>query len=491
MPRKIRLRKEPNLAVKLRAYSHQKEAFESIKNLEYAAVFHEQGLGKTKIAIDLMMHWLKKDILDTVLIIVKKSLVKNWLDELSIHSYIVPRLLTQNRNKNYYVLNSPSRVILTHFEVIRTEISRLTLFAKTRSLGAIVDESAKIKNPHSKLTRCFLKLGPFLLRKVILTGTPVANRPYDLWSQIYFLDGGESLGEDFSSFKAEFDLTSKLRINSSARDSFESNIGEVFAKIESFSVRETKDSGVIALPDKEIRTIETEWETIQREIYLNIRDQMRAVVVSHGIPRIDESQAILKRLLRLVQVASNPRLIDESYTQLPGKFPYVLDLVQECVDSKEKCIIWTSFRDNVEWLASQLTPFGPEFVHGGLHQGKRNRAISAFKSNDHTKVLIATPGSAKEGLTLTEANHVIFYDRQFSLDDYLQAQDRIHRISQEKRCFVNNLVMKESIDQWVDILLQEKHLAARLAQGDIDLDEYRAAMTYDFDEMLHDVLNIK
>ena len=96
---------------------------------------------------------------------------------------------------------------------------------------------------------------------------------------------------------------------------------------------------------------------------------------------------------------------------------------------------------------------------------------------------MATPGAAKEGLTLTVANHVIFYDRSFSLDDYLQAQDRIHRISQEKPCFVHNLIMEDSVDEWIDVLLHAKEIAAQLAQGDISLDYYKSQMSYDFGEI--------
>jgi SNF2 family DNA or RNA helicase len=103
-------------------------------------------------------------------------------------------------------------------------------------------------------------------------------------------------------------------------------------------------------------------------------------------------------------------------------------------------------------------------------------------------VLIATPGSAKEGLTLTVANNAIFYDRSFSLDDYLQAQDRIHRISQQKTCHVYNLIMKDSIDEWVDVLLAAKGAAAKLVQNDISLEEYRRTMSYEFGRVLREIL---
>ena len=67
----------------------------------------------------------------------------------------------------------------------------------------IIDESTKIKNPDSKLTKDFFEIAPLLTRKVIMTGTPVANRPYDMWAQIFFLDNGESLGRNFSEFKTQ------------------------------------------------------------------------------------------------------------------------------------------------------------------------------------------------------------------------------------------------------------------------------------------------
>jgi len=206
------------------------------------------------------------------------------------------------------------------------------------------------------------------------------------------------------------------------------------------------------------------------------------------MPIEEDAEEILKRLLRLVQIASNPRLVDESYSFEPGKFASLKDIVENICGRGEKCIIWSSFTDNVDWLAEEFSSFGPCKVHGKMGIGQRDRTIEKFLSNENNKVLIATPGAAKEGLTLTVANHVIFYDRSFSLDDYLQAQDRIHRISQKKTCYVYNLIMKDSIDEWVDILLQSKHLAAQLAQGDISLEYYRTQMSYDFGLLIKNIL---
>ena len=323
-----------------------------------------------------------------------------------------------------------------------------------------------------------------------MSGLPVANRPYDIWSQIYFLDRGEHLGESFSEFKNNHDLTNTLEDDEVLKEIFENYLSNIWESIADFSIRETKKSSGIELPRKTINIIYTDWEHNQFELYRRIQQEFSAIVIKEGIPTEDASDDLLKRLLRLVQVASNPALVDESYTNNPGKLQYLEDLVDDILRNKEKCIIWSSFTDNVDFLHEFFQAYGACKVHGKLSYDQRNQAIDKFKENKDNKILVATQGSAKEGLTLTVANHTIFYDRTFSLDDYLQSQDRIHRISQTKPCFVHNLIMQDSIDEWVDVLLTAKHLAAQLAQGDITLDYYRSKISYEFGVIIKEILNI-
>ncbi|MFA6134542.1 MAG: DEAD/DEAH box helicase [Phycisphaerae bacterium] len=490
MGQHIRLRKEPNLAAKHTAFAYQLEAATAVRDLEYAAIFHEQGLGKTKIAVDVLLYWLEKKIVDTVLIVVKKGLVRNWQKELASHTFIVPKLLTQSHKANFFVFNAPARVVLTHYEVLKGEKERMKLFLKTRDVGVILDESAKIKNPDSELTSAFLDLSPLFKRRIIMTGTPVANRPYDVWAQVHFLDGGTSLGQDFPEFRRKADLSNTLAHDPDAQERFEDCIEGIFDRISPFSVRETKNSGIISLPEKVIETVSTAWETHQHELYRQIRSELRAVVVRDGLPTEDRAEDVLKRLLRLVQIASNPHLVDASYSAEPGKLLPLTDLVERISRSGEKAIVWTSFTDNVDWLAKTLRGYGTVKVHGKLTIEERNRAIDKFQAAPDVRLLMATPGAAKEGLTLTVANHVIFYDRGFSLDDYLQAQDRIHRISQKRTCHVHNLVMEDSVDEWVDVLLHSKQMAAQLAQGDVSLEYYKSQMSYAFGDVLKSILDM-
>ena len=69
-------------------------------------------------------------------------------------------------------------------------------------------------------------------------------------------------------------------------------------------------------------------------------------------------------------------------------------------------------------------------------------------------------------MTLTQATHVVYYDRSLSLDDYEQSQDRIHRISQTRTCHVHRIIALDTVDEWVETLLDVKKAAAAVAQGD-------------------------
>ena len=322
-----------------------------------------------------------------------------------------------------------------------------------------------------------------------MSGTPVSNRPQDIWSQIMFLDGGASLGDNFVEFQRSVNLSNDLAGAESRQHALEFQLHRIFHSISGFAVRETKASAEISLPEKVVHSVVTEWEPRQLDLYRQVRESLRAIVIQDGQLMADESDVVLKRLLRLVQVTSNPNLIDASYQVEPGKLETLLELVSSIVRDGEKCIVWTSFVDNVEWLAGILRRHNPQLVHGMMSTREQTDAIRTFLDDSSARVFIATPGSAKEGLTLTVATHVIFYDRLFSLDDYLQAQDRIHRISQDRVCHVHNLIMRDSIDEWIEALLHSKRVAAQLAQGDIEREAYRKEMSYEFGDILRAILD--
>ena len=485
----IRYEKTYNLEAKLDAFSYQHEAFLALKDKTYAAIFHEQGLGKTKIAIDLLLYWLENRDIDTVLIVTKKTLVANWVSEFSMHTNIKPKTLDSNKGSNFFVLNSPVRVIITNFETISGEKERMKLFLKTRNVAIIIDESTKIKNPESKLTAAFFELSSLFKIRVIMTGTPVANRPYDIWAQVYFLDQGESLGADFEEFKRKCDLSNDLASNEERRNTFEKTVANIYDKIRNFSVRETKNSGIITLPTKVYHDMSIAFEEQQHKMYEQVRTEMELEIRKGDKTILDESGDAIKRLLRLVQVTSNPKLLDDSYSRESAKEILLDELINRVIKREEKVIVWSIFTGNIDYFCKKYKHLRSVKITGKMSVEERNRSVKEFKEGE-SKVLFATPQSAKEGLTLTVANNAIFYDRGFNLDDYLQAQDRIHRISQKKDCNIYNLMVEDSIDIWIDYLLKAKQKAAFLAQGDISLATYKQEADYSFSEIVHKILNI-
>jgi SNF2 family DNA or RNA helicase len=477
-----------NLAAKLTAFPYQHEAFLAIKDKPYAAIFHEQGLGKTKIAIDLLLYWLDKRDIDTVMIVTKKTLVANWVGEFDTHTNLRPKVLDTKKKSNYFVLNSAARVIVTNFETISTEQDRLQLFLKTRNVAIIIDESTKIKNPESKLTQDFFAISALFKIKVIMTGTPVANRPYDIWAQIYFLDEGNSLGTNFAEFKAMCDLSNDLQEDESKRMIFEDSVAGIYNKIKDFSVRETKNSGIITLPSKIYHAVTVGFEQKQFEMYETLRKEMVLTLTRGDETILDESTETIKRLLRLVQITSNPKLIDESYVGDSAKEKLLDQLIERIISQDEMVIVWSIYTGNIDMFCKKYAKYGAVKITGKMAVEERNKSVAAFKSGK-AKLLFATPQSAKEGLTLTIANNAIFYDRGFNLDDYLQAQDRIHRISQKRDCHIYNLMVEDSIDIWIDYLLKAKQRAAFLAQGDINLKDYKDEADYSFANIVHEILN--
>ena len=478
------LRKPPKLEPRKGSYPYQLDAVNSLSSLEYSAVFHEQGLGKTKIAIDLVLRWLEEDQIETVFIITKKSLVQNWVREIGIHSHVTPRVLSGNRRENSIALNSPVLIYVTNYEVISANLELIGEFLLICKVGVVLDESQKIKNPHARVSQSLHSLSEGFVRRVIMTGTPVANRPFDIWSQIRFLDGGDALGDSFEEFKSNYDLP-----NSNERgEGFARNVEQLLKSIRPFSIRETKQTAGLELPDKKILTHRVALSPQQARIYASYRDQLSYEIRESGNIEIDDAEVLLKRLLRLVQCASNPGLIEPQYKEPPGKLLQLVSLLKDVDFKQDKIIVWTSFVENVEWLARELAEYGTVKVHGHMSVDERNQSIDRFKVDPTCRLLLATPGAAKEGLTLTVANRAIFFDRSFSLDDYLQAQDRIHRISQSKECYVHNLIATNTIDEWVDALLNAKRQAAAFAQGDISDAEFETASTDDLSLLLEEVL---
>jgi len=447
---------------KTKPLNHQIEAINFVSSHDIIPLFDEQGLGKSKIVIDALCQNLETKTIQGILIICKKSLLYTWKREIEKHSNLVPVVIDGPKQTLGRAILRFAHFYITNYDIVVENSELIELLLRSRKMALVLDESQIIKNPEAKVTKSILGLGILAQKRVLITGTPIANKPDDIWSQFFFLDGGRLLGEDYNVFKKQFKLNLKGVQDLSP---FESNLKVLREKINSVAIRRTKE--VLELPEKIFIQKNVKLAKKQQKIYDLAREEMRCEITNISGQLVQEEiENYLVKLLRLTQIASNPRLIDETYDETPAKFVCLDELLSQILMKKEKAIIWTSFVDNVRTLKHRYSLFGAQTIFGEMLIIDREIVISKFLNDDKCKVLIANPSAAKEGLTLTSANNAIYLDRSFKMDDYLQSQDRIHRIGQTKICNIFKIIADNTIDEYTDEILEKKEAIAKYALGD-------------------------
>jgi SNF2 family DNA or RNA helicase len=443
---------------KTEPFSHQIEAINYINRHDEVALFDEQGLGKTKIVIDSLCTSMKGGEVEGVLVVSPMSLLYNWEYEVTKHSFLMPIVLKGTEREKRYKFLTGANFYITNYEAVIAEFERIRRFCRSRKVAIVLDESARVKDPATKTAQSLFKLRPYSIKRIIITGTPVANKPVDLWSQFFFLDGGILLGSNFKGFKE--------RYNEKNPDYTEA-LTELKNIIAEHSIRRCKDD-VLELPEKEYVNVYVTLKGEQSKLYSQLREQLRIEVQDmDGNTIVDEAENILKKLLRLTQIASNPGLVDKAYKEVPGKFDVLEGMLKDVISRGEKAIVWTSFVENIISLKNRLRHYNPVIIYGDIPVKDRVNAVKAFQGSEKNRIMIANPSAAREGLTLTKANNAIYLDRNFNLVDYLQSQDRIHRISQTKGCKIFKILAKGTIDEYIDRVIDVKSEIAGYVQGDL------------------------
>jgi SNF2 family DNA or RNA helicase len=450
------IRKEQIFEPKTKALPHQIEAISYINKHHEIALFDEQGLGKTKIVIDSLCESMKNKEIEGVLVLAPMSLIYNWEQEIAKHSFLIPIVLRGSKREKRYKFLTGANFYITNYEAVIAETERIRRFCKSRKIAIVLDESARIKDPSTKTAQALFNLRTYSTKRIIVTGTPVANKPVDLWSQFYFLDGGTLLGNNFEDFKARYN---------EKNISYKEYLAELRTMISENSVRRYKNN-VLELPNKRFINLYVNLKGEQCSIYNRLRKELRIEIQNmDGNIVIDEAENILKKLLRLTQIASNPLLVDKGYREVPEKFILLDDLLKDIISKNEKAIIWTNFVDNIIILKNRFSHYKPLIIHGAIPVKDRMETVKTFQESDKHTIMIANPSVAREGLTLTKANNAIYLDRNFNLVDYLQSQDRIHRISQTKECSIYKILAKNTVDEYIDYVMDIKKEIADYVQG--------------------------
>lgn len=452
-----------DLASRTLPFPHQVEATEFILRKGNVAIFDEQGLGKTKIVLDAILAELANGRVDGALIVCKAGLISTWQAEIQKHTNTSAAVLAGNSRRagRSYMVHSPFQIVA--YSLVGRELPNLRSLLRIRRTVVVLDESHTIKNPKAKVTLDALALGELASQRLILTGTPVANYPEDLWAQFLFLDRGETLGKDYEAFRQVYHLGS----GTDRREVGLPQLNSIAEAIRPSSIRRTKD-GVLDLPEKRYRTISVRLVGAQAKAYRGIQEELRLEIDRERRDGVKvEIDNILERLLRLVQVASNPGLIYPRWQVDPAKFK-LLDEELDAVDGRsEKAILWTQFVQNVEALRIRYKARGAVAIHGGVSIDRRAELVERFQKSRDCRILVAVPAAAREGLTLTAANNAYYVDRSFNLVDYLQSQDRIHRIGQERTSTISKLVAAGTVDEFVETILSRKAEIATSIQNGI------------------------
>ncbi|MGJ4941425.1 DEAD/DEAH box helicase [Bradyrhizobium sp. HKCCYLS1011] len=451
------MRREPNPP----PLPHQVEGAEFLRVNERAALFDEQGLGKSKQLIDAIAVQVGSGELAGAVIVCPNGLKTNWAEEIAKFSDLPVAVFGSGRKARRTSFAKLRAVFyVVNYEAVSAELASLKALLRFKPMALVLDESHRIKTPDAKVTAAVLQLRGSARRRYILSGTPVANTPDDLWSQFYFLDDGETLGATLTEFRGRY----------RSENGGYAGLQDLRERIGGMSKRRLKDTAV-ALPTKTVTRLRLPMSGRQLTLYDTLRNELAIWVQSlDGAQVLHQAEAILARLVRLAQLASDPSMLDGSYEEEPCKFLALDSLLDEALSrpSARKVIVWTSFVANIASLERRYAAFRPVSLHGALTASERDASVRAFKTDPDVKLMVANPAAAREGLTLTEANVAIYLDRTFNLVDYLQSQDRIHRISQTRDCEIVLLLAKDSIDEFVDFCLEQKTRLARYVQQDVD-----------------------
>jgi SNF2 family DNA or RNA helicase len=440
-----------DFAPKTKPLPHQLDAISFITSHESAALFDEQGLGKTKIVIDAFAEMMRSKQVDAGLVVAPLTLLFNWEDEVAKHSHLVPSVIRGTRSRRKYQLLTGANFYIANYEALLGGMDIFGKLLKSRRMAIALDESSRIKDPRTQIAHALHSLGPLATHRVIMSGTPVANQPADLWSQFFFLDQGELLGKDYFAFSSRFREDSP---------GFRNELGSLSKQIAGHSIRRLKND-VLELPGKTFLSHRVQLCGSQQAAYTQCSEELLVELRTlSGEQYVRSIDSILEKLLRLIQIASNPALLDASYSGTNAKLALLDCLLPELLESHEKVILWSCFVSNVEGLAARFRMFGSRFIHGGTDLDTRAKTVRQFQNTNAPRVLVANPAAAREGLTLTRASAAIYYDRNFSLVDYLQSQDRIHRIGQERECEIHKIVASDTVDEYVDTIIELKQAVA-------------------------------
>ena len=398
----------------------------------------DMGLGKT-IETIAFINSIKQD--KPILIVSPKSLVFNWVSEFNKFASDIPVFAiigtVEERKKIIKkIKNDKFGVYFISYDSLRNEFENLTDITFD---VCILDEAQFIKNMHAKKTGAVKQINA--LHTIALTGTPIENNIYDLWSIFDFLMPHYLL--DYEDFK----------------DSYEHNeeyYEIVRDKVAPFILRRRKEDVLKDLPEKYEVIITTEMSQEQRKLYDAFRLQAKEQLKSkEGGSKIME---VLSIITRLRQICVDPSTFVDNFTGESGKITALKDIIQDKMKDGHRFLIFSQFVSALNIVKDEIEKMGIKYfmITGDTSAKERLRICNDFNKDEEYKIVLISLKAGGTGLNLVGADVVIHLDPWWNYSAESQASDRAHRIGQTRSVEVIKLIAENSIEEKVVNLQNEK-----------------------------------
>ncbi len=408
----------------------------------------DMGLGKTIQSIcTVRQAYMDSKNAQHSLVIAPQSVLLHWKREIERVYPGISTLVYHGQSRFRYqqlFRNMLPTIFITTYSTAANDIAFLQTIP---FYFLILDEATQIKNPTIKRTVAIKSLNA--AHRFALSGTPVENRPRELWSIFDFLMRGH-LGR-YGTFQRVFESL----IVAGDPDASE-RLGK---RIRPFLLRRRKDEVAQDLPAKIEMDEWCELTAEQRLLYGMIQEQAKSIraALARG-EQISYTGSILPVIIKLKQICDHPAILTGDKQRLYGrsrKFDRIIDKIRSIRKAGEQVVIFSHYLDMLDLLEQAVKNEGASYIRIDGSTRKRQNLIDRFNAGE-ASVALCSLMAAGHGINLTAANHVIHADRWWNPAIEDQATDRVHRIGQQQTVYVYRILTQGTLEEHIDQLLAKK-----------------------------------
>lgn len=418
----------------------------------------DMGLGKTLQMISVLLAYKEEGQTGTSLIVAPASLIYNWQEELQRFAPALSVCVlagTQKERREKLEAYRDFDVLVTSYDLLKRDIVE---YESCQFACQVLDEAQVIKN-HSTAAAKAVKVIRSRTR-FALTGTPIENRLSELWSIFDYLMPGFLYGYDV--FKKEMETPVVKNKDEKATERLKKMVTP-------FILRRLKKDVLKDLPDKLEEVRFAKLEEKQQKVYDAQVMRMKSILGQQDESEFRRNKLqVLAELTRIRQVCCDPALIWDNYDGGSAKREACLELIQSAIEGEHKILVFSQFTSMLELLEKDLDRAKISYykITGDTGKEKRIELVRSFNEDD-TPVFLISLKAGGTGLNLTGADVVIHYDPWWNLAVQNQATDRAHRIGQKRIVSVYKLIVKDSIEEKILHMQEEKkNLADEILTGE-------------------------